>query len=61
MCLGQQFAELEAAYTVVRLIQMFETIEMTEDKQFNMPVGEEKQVLTLVVSSGDGCWVRMKR
>lgn len=61
VCLGQNFAELEAAYTVIRLLQMFETIEMTEDKPFNMPVGDEKQVLTLVVSSGDGCWVRMKR
>ncbi|PLB34797.1 cytochrome P450 [Aspergillus candidus] len=61
VCLGQNFAELEAAYTVVRLLQMFETIEMTEDKPFNIPVGEERQVLTLVVSSGDGCWVRMKR
>ncbi|OQD80985.1 hypothetical protein PENANT_c030G04537 [Penicillium antarcticum] len=61
VCLGQQFAELEAAYTVVRLLQKFETIEMTEDKPFNMPVGQEKQVLTLVVSSGDGCWVKMKK
>ncbi|KAJ5997598.1 n-alkane-inducible cytochrome P450 [Penicillium canescens] len=61
VCLGQQFAELEASYTVVRLLQMFETIEMTEEKPFKIPVGQERQVLTLVVSSGDGCWVRMKR
>lgn len=60
VCLGQEFALLEAGFTIVRLLQTFETIERTE-KSFEAPVGEEKQVLTLVVSSGDGCWVRMRR
>ncbi|KAJ5683338.1 hypothetical protein N7462_006503 [Penicillium macrosclerotiorum] len=59
ICLGQDFALLEAGFTIVRLLQTFEIIDMTE--KFNVPVGEEKQVLTLVVSSGDGCWVRMRR
>lgn len=60
VCLGQEFALLEAQYTVVRLLQKFETIEMAAEKPFKFPIGEESQVLTLVVSSGDGCWVRMK-
>lgn len=61
VCLGQEFALLEAAYTVVRLLQTYESIEMVEGKEFNMPVGQEKQLLTLVVASGDGCWVKMKK
>lgn len=60
ICLGQDFALLEAGFTIVRLLQTFETIDRTE-KSFRLPLGEEKQVLTLVVSSGDGCWVRMRR
>jgi cytochrome P450 len=60
VCLGQDFALLEAGFAIVRLLQTFETIDMTE-KSFKLPLGEEKQVLTLVVSSGDGCWVRMRR
>ncbi|KAJ5369652.1 n-alkane-inducible cytochrome P450 [Penicillium cosmopolitanum] len=61
VCLGQEFALLEAAYTVVRLLQMYESIEMVEGKEFDMPVGLERQLLTLVVSSADGCWVKMKK
>lgn len=60
VCLGQDFALLEAGYTIVRLLQTFEIIEKS-GKGFDMPVGEEKQVLTLVVSSGDGCSVKMRR
>lgn len=60
VCLGQDFALLEAGFTIVRLLQTFEIIEMT-DTSFKAPLGVEKQVLTLVVSSGDGCCVRMKR
>ena len=60
VCLGQEFALLEAGYTVARLLQTFEVIEMT-DRGFGVSPGEEKQVLTLVVSSGEGCCVKMKR
>lgn len=59
VCLGQEFALLEAGFTVVRLLQVFESIEMVGGKW--PVVGQEKQVLTLVVSSSDGCWVRMRR
>jgi hypothetical protein len=61
ICLGQEFALLEAAYTVVRLLQTYETLEMAEGKEFNMPVGHERQLLTMVVSSADGCWVKLKK
>lgn len=62
VCLGQEFALLEVKYTITRILQVFETIEMVEGHGWNdCPVGREKQVLTLVVSSGDGCWVRMRR
>ncbi|KAM5453829.1 hypothetical protein MaudCBS49596_002452 [Microsporum audouinii] len=61
ICLGQEFALLEVGYTVVRLLQTFETIEMAEEKGPYPLVGEEKQTLTLVVSSGEGCWVKMKK
>ncbi|OJJ42352.1 hypothetical protein ASPZODRAFT_2122377 [Penicilliopsis zonata CBS 506.65] len=60
VCLGQDFALLEAGFTIVRLLQVFETIDMTE-RSFKLPLGEERQVLTLVVSSGDGCWVKMRK
>lgn len=60
ICLGQDFALLEASFTIVRLLQTFKTIEMT-DTSFKAPLGEERQVLTLVVSSADGCCVRMTR
>lgn len=59
VCLGQEFALLEAGYTVVRILQVFESIEMAGGDW--SVVGQEEQVLTLVVSSGEGCWVRMKK
>ncbi|KAL3475350.1 n-alkane-inducible cytochrome P450 [Aspergillus californicus] len=59
VCLGQDFALLEAGYTIVRLLQTFETIE--KGTGFEKAVGEERQILTLVVSCGDGCVLRMKR
>lgn len=62
VCLGQEFVLLEAGYAIVRVLQVFESIEMVEGHGWaDCPVGQEKQVLTLVVSSGDGCWVRMRR
>ncbi|KAL3491421.1 cytochrome P450 [Aspergillus germanicus] len=60
VCLGQEFAMLEAKYTIVRLLQTFEHIEVGAGG-FGRAVGEERQVLTLVVSSADGCAVRMRR
>lgn len=58
VCLGQEFALLEAGYTVARLVQRFPFINVPADDP-HVEVGEEKQVLTLVVASGDGCRVQM--
>ena len=52
-CLGQEFAMLEANYTVARMIQWFPYWTVHE----SWTMGEEKQLLTIVVSSADGCRV----
>lgn len=54
ICLGQEFALLEASYTIARLVQLFPnfTIPGSEPRT---TVGDERQTLTLVVSSMDGC------
>ncbi|KAJ6024746.1 cytochrome P450 alkane hydroxylase [Penicillium herquei] len=59
VCLGREFALQEARYTTVKLLQKFERIELAKGKTPDAVVGQEKQVLTLVVSSGEGCWVKM--
>lgn len=52
------FALTEAAYTIVRLIQSFQTIKLPEDENPEL-VGVEKQVMTLVISIKEGCKVEM--
>jgi cytochrome P450 len=59
VCLGQDFALLEAGYTVTRLVQRFPYITVPEGDAA-VEIGKEKQVLTLVVASGDGCRVHMR-
>lgn len=59
VCLGQEFALLESSYVIIRLLQDFSDFEYDPAKE--MPaVGQEKQDVTLVLSSGDGCWVRAR-
>ncbi|KAI0544108.1 cytochrome P450 [Xylaria curta] len=60
VCLGMDFAILEASYTVVRLVQAFPqiTVPRTEPR---VEVGDERQNLTLVVSCAEGCVVSMSR
>ncbi|KAF2197371.1 cytochrome P450 [Delitschia confertaspora ATCC 74209] len=60
VCLGQDFAIAEAAYAIVRIIQMFPRVEVPEGEA-GMKIGEEKQLLTLVVASAEGCKVSLKR
>lgn len=48
------FALTEAGYTVVRLLQRFQTIKLPESEPVEL-TGVEKQVTTLVVSIKDGC------
>ncbi|KAI6782588.1 cytochrome protein [Emericellopsis cladophorae] len=54
MCLGQQLALLEVAYTTARLVQTFSGIE---------PIGGDVFVeqFAMALTSGDGCKVRLSR
>ena len=58
-CLGQDFAVMEVSYTLVRLLQRFRTIRLPAGEK-NEPVGTERQRLTLVLSSADGCRVELE-
>ncbi|KAF2118617.1 cytochrome P450 [Lophiotrema nucula] len=72
ICLGQDFALLEASYAIVRLLQIFPSINpcappqpgKTEGQQTlrskEIP-GTERQHLTLVLSCAEGCWTRLKK
>ena len=50
------FALTEAAYTVVRLLQQFPAIRLPAGQKVEL-TGVEKQTMTLVVSSTEGCMV----
>lgn len=56
----EEFALLEASYAIIRLLQTFS--ELVYDPAREMPeVGQERQDVTLVLSSGEGCWIRARR
>lgn len=59
-CLGEDFALMEVSYTVVRLLQRYSKIVLPEGEP-NEAVGTERQRLTLVLSSADGCKVDIAR
>ena len=59
-CLGQDFVLIEIAYTVVRLLKACAVIALPAGEK-NEPPGTEEQLLTLVLSSRDGCRVQIKR
>ena len=50
------FALTESAYTVVRLLQHFPVIRLPAGHKVEL-TGEEKQNVTLVLSSTEGCMV----
>ncbi|KAL8960358.1 MAG: hypothetical protein Q9193_002928 [Seirophora villosa] len=58
ICLGMDFGLNEAAYTVVRLIQRFPTIQLPPGGKVEI-VGVEKQTMTLVLSITEGCNVEI--
>jgi hypothetical protein len=58
LCLGQDFAMFEVAYTVVRLVQTLPSIKMPRGESVE-PLGTERQRLSLVLSSADGCRVEI--
>ncbi|KAG9242874.1 cytochrome P450 alkane hydroxylase [Calycina marina] len=54
ICIGRDFAETEVAYTIVRILQKFSSIQVPEGVEV-VKTGQEKQSLTLVMFSADGC------
>jgi cytochrome P450 len=59
-CLGEDFALMEVSYTVVRMLQFLPHIELPDGEVIE-PVGMERQRLTLVLSSADGCRVKIRQ
>ncbi|KAL8819107.1 MAG: hypothetical protein Q9191_007804 [Dirinaria sp. TL-2023a] len=57
-CLGQDFALSEIYYTTVRLLQKFPLMKLPVSEK-DEPTGTEKQRLTLVLSSTNGCVVEL--
>ena len=52
------FALTEAGYTVVRLLQQFPLVRLPMGQKVEL-TGVEKQTMTLVLSSTEGCMVVM--
>ena len=52
------FALTEAAYTVVRLLHHFPIIRLPASQKIEI-LGVEKQTITLVLSSTEGCFVEL--
>lgn len=55
----EEFALLEASYVIVRLLQTFERFEYGSEHQF-VELGKERQDVTLVLASADGCQIRVR-
>lgn len=60
-CLGQDFAIMEVSYTLVRLLQTFPILRLPVNNGAEFEIGKERQRLTLVLSSADGCKVELNR
>ncbi|CAG7925900.1 unnamed protein product [Penicillium olsonii] len=58
ICLGKDFALTEASYAIIRIIQTFPELKLPPDLPI-VPTGEEKQAMTIVVMSADGCKVSL--
>ncbi|KUJ13716.1 cytochrome P450 [Mollisia scopiformis] len=56
LCLGKDFALTEASYGIVRILQTFPNLRLGPDEP-KVQSGQEKQTLTIVVASADGCKV----
>ncbi|KAJ5318688.1 Cytochrome P450 E-class CYP52 [Penicillium atrosanguineum] len=59
ICLGQEFALTEAKYAIIRVLQTFPGLRLPPDVS-SVPPGQEKQALTIVVMSADGCKVLLE-
>lgn len=56
LCLGMDMALMEASYGLARVVQAFPNLALPPGSKIEPP-GTEKQALTLVLASGDGCKV----
>ncbi|MCJ1437308.1 hypothetical protein MMC27_006694 [Xylographa pallens] len=56
LCLGKDFGLMLASYGIARIIQRFPKIELAPGETLQKP-SEERQQLTLTLSSADGCKV----
>ncbi|SPO05308.1 related to cytochrome P450 alkane hydroxylase [Cephalotrichum gorgonifer] len=59
VCLGKDYAIMEASYAAVRILQTYPNIRLPPDIP-NEPVGAERQNLTIVLSSAEGAKVLLK-
>lgn len=55
----EEFALVEASYTIVRLLQIFKDFEYDPDQEI-AEVGQEPQDVTLVLAPTDGCHIRVR-
>ena len=58
ICLGMDFGLTEAAYTIVRLLRAYPGLKLPPGEKVEL-LGVEKQTMTLVLSSTDGCRVHL--
>lgn len=54
----EEFAFLEASYTIVRLLQTFMQIELADEETVDQQ-SHPRHTVTLVVASANGCKVRL--
>lgn len=55
----EDFALMEASYAIVKIIQTFPHLRLPEGVE-KEATGQEKQNLTIVVSSAEGCKVLLR-
>jgi hypothetical protein len=55
----EDFALMEASYAIVRIIQTFPNLRLPPG-HLREPTGQEKQALTIVVASAEGCKVLLR-
>lgn len=64
----EEFALLEASLAIARIVQKYPELHTVDkitgkdgdlSKDEHIPLGDEPQTLALVLSTKDGCWVRL--
>lgn len=59
ICLGKDFATLEASYLIVRLLQAYPNMHLPQNHEI-LQLGKEKQDVGIVVASTEGCKVVLR-